>query len=98
MKKRISFDIMPRAEEFMASDQMQNTNSQKIQSLKAAVAEIAARELTYRQLEILDMYYYQRKSIVEIANELGINKSTVSKTKKRAILKLEKYLSYIDFR
>lgn len=98
MKKRISFDIMPRAEEFMASDQMQNTNSQKIQSLKTAVAEIAARELTYRQLEILDMYYYQRKSIVEIANELGVNKSTVSKTKKRAILKLEKYLSYIDFR
>ncbi len=98
MKKRISFDIMPRAEEFMVSDQMQNTNSQKIQSLKTAVAEIAARELTYRQLEILDMYYYQRKSIVEIANELGINKSTVSKTKKRAILKLEKYLSYIDFR
>lgn len=98
MKKRISFDIMPRAEEFMVSAQMQNTNSQKIQSLKTAVAEIAARELTYRQLEILDMYYYQRKSIVQIANELGVNKSTVSKTKKRAILKLEKYLSYIDFR
>lgn len=98
MKKRISFDVMPRAEEFMASGQIQNTNSKKIQSLKTTVAEIAARELTYRQLEILDMYYYQRKSIVQIANELGVNKSTVSKTKKRAILKLEKYLSYIDFR
>jgi RNA polymerase sigma factor (sigma-70 family) len=51
-------------------------------------------ELTQLQRETLLAYYFQEKSITEIAEERGVNKSTVCRTLHRAETKLRRYLKY----
>jgi RNA polymerase sigma factor (sigma-70 family) len=45
--------------------------------------------LTDKQREVVRMYYIDNKKMPEIAEILGINKSSVHKILKRAIKKLE---------
>ena len=42
----------------------------------------------------MEAYYFEDKTIAAIARELGINQSTVSRTLKRAMGNLQKYLQY----
>ena len=51
-------------------------------------------ELTPRQRQMVTMYYFQRKNIPVIAEELGINRSTVSRTLKRGRARIQRYLKY----
>lgn len=51
-------------------------------------------ELTPRQRQILHMSYEEGKSMTAIAQELGINKSTVSRTLSRAKHRLYRCLRY----
>jgi RNA polymerase sigma factor (sigma-70 family) len=55
---------------------------------------VVEEELTAHQREILIAYYFQEKNIPQIAEERGVNKSTVSRTLKRAETKLRRYLRY----
>jgi len=52
--------------------------------------------LTGRQKQIVEMYYIDNKSITEIADILGVNKSTIHRTLKRAIKKLVKTKNIFD--
>lgn len=45
---------------------------------------IIKNELSARQKQILVLYYKEEKSMPEIAQELGVNISTISRTHKRA--------------
>ena len=54
----------------------------------------AERELTARQREMLALYYDRGLKMVQIAKKLGVNRSTVSRTIKRAQDKLRRYLRY----
>ena len=50
--------------------------------------------LTPRQRETLIAYYFQEKTIYAIARERGVQRSTVSRTLRRAEDKLRRYLRY----
>ena len=60
----------------------------------ARVRRVIAEELTDLQREALVGYYFDRRSITEIAAQRGVNKSTVCRTMKRAENKLRKFLQY----
>lgn len=48
--------------------------------------------LTARQKQIIVLYYYQKQTLRQIADILGITESTVCRTKKRACKRLAHYL------
>lgn len=58
------------------------------------VQRVIREELTPLQRETLLAYYFQEQTIPQIAAERGVNKSTVSRTLRRAEEKLRKYLKY----
>ena len=58
------------------------------------VQRVVKEELTPLQREVLLAYYFQEKSITEIALDRGVNKSTVCRTLHRAEGKLRRYLKY----
>ena len=58
------------------------------------VRNVIREELTQIERETLTAYYFQEMNIVQIAKERGVNKSTVSRTLKRAEARLQKYLKY----
>ena len=58
------------------------------------VRRVIREELTDLQRQTLTAYYFQQQTIPQIAEERGVNKSTVSRTLKRAEEKLRRYLKY----
>lgn len=59
------------------------------------IVKLVLREgVTQRQRQILLLYFYERKNMAEIAEILGINKSTVSRTMKRGLRHLRQYLQF----
>lgn len=58
------------------------------------VRKVVDEELTVRQRQMMEMYYYQRLSMPEIALELGVSPSSVSRTIMRGRGKIRKYLKY----
>ena len=56
------------------------------------VQRVIEEELTPLQKETLLAYYFQEQTIPEIAADRGVNKSTVSRTLRRAEEKLRRYL------
>jgi RNA polymerase sigma factor (sigma-70 family) len=55
---------------------------------------VIREELTPLQRETLIAYYFQEQTIPQIAADRGVNKSTVSRTLRRAEEKLRRYLKY----
>ena len=55
---------------------------------------VRQQELTPRQAEMLHLYYDLGLSIPQIAEEKGLNKSTVSRTLARGRERLKRYLQY----
>ena len=58
------------------------------------VQQVILQELTPIQRETLLAYYIEELNIVQIAQRRGVNKSTVSRTLKRAEENLRRYLRY----
>ena len=58
------------------------------------VQRVIAEELTPLQREILTAYYFQEMTIVQIADERGVNKSSVCRVLKRAEDRLRRFLKY----
>ena len=58
------------------------------------VQRVIREELTELQREALLAYYFQEKTMAQIAQERGVNKSTISRTLHRAEQKLRRYLRY----
>lgn len=55
---------------------------------------VIQEELTPLQRQTLMDYYYRDMTLVQIARERGVNKSTVCRTLKRAQERLRRYLKY----
>jgi len=51
-------------------------------------------ELTQRQSELINLYYLEQMSMTEIARNLSLSPSTVSRTLKRGRNRLKRYLKY----
>ena len=73
-------------------------NARQLAALKRILEQVVAHRLTDRQREILILYYYKRHKIPEIAETLGVNKSTVSRTLTRAVDNLKRYLEFYAIR
>ena len=58
------------------------------------VKRVIREELTENQRQILLAYYIQNRTIPQIAEDRGVNKSTVSRTLHRAEGKLRRFLRY----
>ena len=63
---------------------------QQIRRVKAVIRE----ELTELQRYTILAYYFENKTLVQIAEERSVNKSTVCRTLKRAENKLRRFLQY----
>lgn len=55
---------------------------------------IICRELTPCQRAAVEAYYFENKTLEQIAREQGVNRSTVSRTLRRAMENLQKFLQY----
>ena len=58
------------------------------------IRRVIEQELTVKQREIILAYYFQDKSIPEIAAERGIHKSSVCRCLQRAEKRVRMYLKY----
>lgn len=58
------------------------------------VQRVIREELTEVQRQTLLSYYFQRLTISQIAAQRGVQKSTVSRTLRRAENKLRRYLKF----
>ena len=69
-------------------------NESDLRRLKRNLRRARSEVLTERQREMLRMNFEQGKTVTEIAQELGVNKSTVSRTIARAKHRLYVSLRY----
>ena len=69
---------LARLAEIMAAD-----NQERLAELQAALAKALREEVTDRQRQVLFLYYVQGLNMRQIAEALGIERSTVSRTLKR---------------
>ena len=58
------------------------------------VKKVIENELTPCQRQVIIAYYFQQKTLPQIAQEQQVNKSTVCRTLHRAEARLRKYLKY----
>ena len=72
-----------------------HTNKVQLAKIKKALADVVQNEISARQKELIVLYYYKRMNIPEIADLLGLNKSTVSRTLSRARRKILSRLKYM---
>lgn len=69
-------------------------NSEQLARLRRNLRRVRESELTDRQAEMIHLYYDLGMSITQIAQEKGVNKSSVSRTLKRGRERLKRYLQY----
>ncbi len=69
-------------------------NSERLERLRRSLRQAREKELTPRQRQMLELYYDQGLNIPQIAGELGVNRSTVSRTLRRAKDRLYRCLRY----
>ena len=72
-------------------------NSGDIKALQKALNRAIETELTLKQSEILNMYFYENLNMTQIAAIYNVNKSTISRHIKNATEKLRKTLRYAEF-
>lgn len=99
MKKmnRTSFSLDVFGDRFRYADNETypfSDNSKHLESLKVSLRNAMDSELTDCQRRVVDEFFFHNKSVTEIAAELGVNKSTVSRHLKRAKEKLGQALKY----
>ena len=75
------------------------TDPEAVWHLQRRIAELTTmlpqmNELAELQRQTLTAYYFHQQTIPQIARERGVNKSTLSRTLRRAEEKLRRYLRY----
>ena len=71
-----------------------NDNSELLARLRQNLRRARQQELTPRQQQMLTLYYDQGMTMPQIAANLGVNCSTVSRTIRRAKRRLYRCLRY----
>ena len=69
-------------------------NSERLDRLRRNLRQAREQELTPRQRQVLSLYYDQGMNIPQIAAALELNRSTVSRTLRRAKDRLYRCLRY----
>jgi RNA polymerase sigma-70 factor (ECF subfamily) len=81
-------------EELYRNSKAYGSNRREIEKLSENLKDAIKNDLTPRQMELVNLYYFQHMTMPEIAKMLCINKSTVSRILKSARLKLRTILKY----
>lgn len=87
-------NMFAKQEEYMALRQYVKLVESGRQGTTAAVRQALTRELTPRQRQLVHMYYIEQMQMQDIADELGLHISTVSRTIKRGRERLKTCLRY----
>ena len=58
------------------------------------VRDVMENELTEKQRQAVVGYYIEKKNIVVLAKEAGVNKSTICRTLQRAERRMRRFLRY----
>lgn len=69
-------------------------NGEQMIRLRRNLRRAREQELTERQREMVALYYDQGMTIPQIAERLGVSRSTVSRTLRRARDRLYRFLRY----
>lgn len=64
------------------------TNRREREEYRRFLYRAIKTQLTHRQTQVMLLYYFEEKNITEIAQELGLNKSTISRTLRRSLNRL----------
>lgn len=78
----------------MYSRLIADDNREQIGRLKRNLTHALRQDITPKQREYMILYYGQGMSMEAIAHQLGVNKSTVSRTLKRGRQRLYRCLRY----
>lgn len=94
--RAVSLDYLYESEGYEAADTEPTAEERCIEKadkeLFNARLHKAIDSLTKRQKEIVVKVYFENKTQAEIARELGVSEAIISKTMKRALGNLKKYL------
>ena len=90
----IPYDPLDMASLQLWARENRDDNRLQIERLLRNLPMAVEQDLTDRQRQILRMRYSQSMTVSSIARELGINKSTVSRTLRRAQERLRRCLQY----
>lgn len=74
--------------------QMSADNSHEVSRLKRNLIRALQEDITPRQRQALMMYYTEGLNMREIGAQLGVDKSTISRTIKRGERRLQRCLRY----
>lgn len=74
--------------------QMSSDNSAEMSRLKRNLIRALREDVTAKQRLVLTLYYTEGKNMREIGEQLGVDKSTVSRTIKRGERRLQRCLRY----
>lgn len=70
------------------------SNSARHSLMVKVLRNVIENELSRRQRQMITLYYFRKMNIPEIADELGVNKSTVSRTISRGRRNIMEKLKY----
>ncbi len=93
--KRVSFDLMeaclgrPDDDPFLPED-----SDAEYRRMLQTLSVVIANELTDRQQECVDLYYFEGKKMREIAAILGVQTPAVSRQLKKARARIERIFRY----
>lgn len=73
-------------------------NAHRLDAARQTVSRIIAKELTPRQREMLLLYFGEQYSMSQIAEQLQVNKSTVSRTIARGKRRVAAWMRYCPLR
>ena len=94
MERRVRRKSFERDTEYRSLRRFVRQLEQPENSVARLVATALDRELTPRQKQMVTMYYVEQMNMRQIAGELGLNPSTVTRTLQVARAKLEAALGY----
>ena len=72
----------------------ENDGNPQMERLTARLTDAIEKELTDRQRQIIILHFYRKMGVSQIARELQLNPSTVSRTLHRATQRLRRILDY----
>lgn len=92
--KNTRYDPLDKASLQLWQQGNREDNRQQVQRLLTNLPLAVERELTPRQRQIVDMRFSRGMRVSEIADELGVSRSVVSRTVSRATERLFRALRY----
>ena len=73
-----------------------NSNTATIEAMKKALSE-ALRDLTPRQLEVVQLYYWEGMTQEEIGRELGVARQVVARHLQKSLDKLRRCKQFVKY-